>query len=197
MPAAPCESSPDSGSSCGGDFSLGKMTGHVDLPHRRPGPPPHCRLCSAHPCQLHRVGAAGGGGGRTTASLSAPGASAAPWPSAPRVQPLLAATGGHYLVHPASSSGPVCPSLPFPGTDRNTHIAFFSFAHTGQGRGAGQLTAPLGRGQASWCQCGLGCPSSTPKPPRCLSASPACHDVPVQQLRVAGHGWRIFSEARG
>lgn len=39
MPAAPCESIPAWGRSCGGDFSLGKMSGHEDLPHRRPGLP--------------------------------------------------------------------------------------------------------------------------------------------------------------
>lgn len=209
MPAAACESSPAWGVSCGGDFALGKMSGCVDLPHRRSGPPPHSWLYSAHPYQPP-----GAPTGMCSTGWELPVEEAAP-PPPPLVHRGPQLWRGHrhpwvqdccwqplegimWSIQPSYRA--VCAaSLPFPGTDTcygNTHIAFSSFTPI-QG---GELTSALGKGQASWCQCGLGCPSSAqdlPKPPRCLSASPACHNVPVQQLRAAGHGWRIFSEARG
>lgn len=122
----------------------------------------------------------------------------------PWVQGCCWRAGRHYMIHPSPLSSHMCTSLLFPGTDvatGNTRIAFFSFPPIrGREGGTGQLTSPPGKGQLSWCQCGLGCPSGAqdlPKPPQCLSASPACHSVSVQQLRAAGHGWRIFSGARG
>ena len=123
MTAATYESSPAWEVGREGDFSLGKMSGHVDLPHGRPDSHPHrwavpCTPISAPHglCRavLHRVGAAGGGGDPATAAVSAPG----PSPMAQALAPigpglLLAATGGHYMIHTAFLSRDMCSLLTF------------------------------------------------------------------------------------
>lgn len=162
-------------------------------------PPPHCWLYSSQPCQPPK----GSIGWEMLVEEVAP-----PQPPLvhlgpqlwlghrhPWVQGCCWRAGGHYMIQPAPLSSHMCASLPFPGTDvctGNTHIAFFSFPPIrGREGGTGQLTSPLGKGQVSWCQCGLGCPSSAqdlPKPPQCLSASPACQACLCSSSEQRGTG---------
>ena len=111
MTAAVYEGGPAWKVSREGDFSSGKMSGRVDLPHERPEPHPHCWAVPHTPVSapqelfravLHRLRAAAGGDDPATASVSAPGPSPAAQVLAP-IGPglLLAATGGHYVIYTA------------------------------------------------------------------------------------------------
>lgn len=100
MPAAACQSSPARGRSCGGDFSFGKMSGHVVLPHRKPGPPPHCWLYPAHPCQLPK----GSTGMCSTGWELLVEEVAPPLPPLVHLGPQLWLGHGHPWVQPAAGS---------------------------------------------------------------------------------------------
>lgn len=138
MPAAACESSPAWGRSCGGDFSLEKMSGHVDLPHRMPSPLPTvgCTLHTPVSPTKAPQGCAPQGGSCSLKYTWHLGCG----PCGSSL--LLAATGGHLLVHAASSSSPMCSLPTFPGHRRvlweqphHLFLLFLSLSPVGAGKG--------------------------------------------------------------
>lgn len=141
---------------------------------------------------FHRVRAAGGGGGPTTASLSAPGTSAVAWASAPMGPGLLlAATGGHYVVHTAFLPRRVCSLPAFPRHGhvlwKHPHCLFLLHAHTGWGA---DITSGEGSGQLVPVWAGMSLkrsgPSQTTPMPQCIASLPqrACAAAQSSRARV-------------
>lgn len=82
---------------------------------------------------------------------------------------------------------------------RFSHCLFFFMPIQGGEVGTGQVTSPLGKGQASWCQHGLGCPSALRTFPNHPNASVHCQPAMTcpcssSEQRGTGEGFSLKPE---